>query len=355
MFGFVALIIAPIAYAQSGADNYRFPDDHLQHSKAPVELWNLWLILETEDDNILGLQLRLGRLTLIDPADKGNDSLWAFNTVYVLSAAVTDSSSGSFYPQQSTARDALNLAGSSGNGKQLWINQHTLTVDASDRCNLALSLSLQNLQPPVHLNVESTGCPVLTTGDAMTFSRGFNQHVQLVNGNWSGTRLVGGQGWLERTWGEFADAQTVALPGTGGTDQQAPVVIDQLRVFLAADQLLVVTRTRRRDGSGTPVLSAIRLSATDDAVASATDIDYQTLQLKDSASWQSINSGENYSAAWELDWDSETISITPTAADQELAIGGQHRWSGLASISSATGKAQWAFIDLSPLSAVQNQ
>lgn len=260
---------------------YRFPQDFAPHDGARTEYWGLSTIMSDSKGNRYGIRLRLAQLAVTSCDAALPDSDWAYSHVMGVSGTVFDLSESMVHSAEQLSRVALGFAGASG--KRVWLDTWTLQTNRVGKCALEFAAKAPATNMNFELRFESSQCPVSTSsGDAA----GQSIHSYIVQSpSVTGfltkddeKQVLTGHGWLERLWGQ--------PPISSG-----PIVWDQLTFSTAqagagkisADESestrrhISLLRSRRRDGTGTPIVSGLIIEA--DGSTATLDNDDVTLTV----------------------------------------------------------------------------
>jgi len=336
----------PPGLARGEPWDYQFPDDYGPHDDYRSELWQWYVQVSVADGSRLGIGGQMLRMAVAPPPDNpvGESagalpvSAWSYHNVFVSVHAITNpaaSNDAQFQHSKKLSREALALAGTSTTPMAVWNAQQSWSIEKADACTWSMTVTVTVEAQPLNLVLDSTRCPVRGTARALPSLFGYTQLIDRVGGKVAGHDIVSGRGWLDRAWGELPVGQ-------------GPVVVDQIRLALPDWSQLLLLRVRRRDGSGTETVSALRISSTD-----YSELEAGSVTLTDLGVWDSPASGARYSAGWKLLVAPDiALQITPVVAAQEIDFLGEQRWIGFVALSDADNVpvAGFGVANLSPIS-----
>lgn len=280
------------------------PGDHAPHPGARVESWSVATHLTDDAGAPLAVQLVLTRVGLVPPGQAATG--WRARAVWRGHVALLPDARGPAVAEERFVRAPAGLPPPDPASRAVRLDDWRLDFDAAGTLEMAatvagrtLALTLTPEKPPVAAGAGQGGGPV----------RGYALTRLAAAGTVDG-RAVAGSGWLDHAWGE--------LPLPGG-----PVAFDRLLVHLADGRDLSLTRTRRRDGRGTPTLAG-RLVHPD---GRAEALDGAALSLTVQRRWQGPD-GAAWPVVWAVDGPDTALDIAPVADDQVLDFVAPV-WSGL--------------------------
>lgn len=307
----------------TGGWDYRFPRDHGTHPGFRTEYWSVTGAFGETAELETGFQFALARLAL-SPTHPERESHWATNQVYRATLALADRESGRFEPHTRTARAALGLAGITENPLGVRVETWSLeVVDAAFRLvadgdDWSLMLRLDTVKPILDSDTLAAGSPgTRPAGLAYYLIPRLAATGTLTRGGH--THQVTGYARLEHTWG-------------GVPTDRGQVVFDRFAVHLDDGRDLDCVRTRRRDGSGTPIPDCILVEPDGGFEAFARrDIALEPVGEPNAA---------GYPIRWRLDLPELALTLTlePFAPDAEQFLV-ERLWSGPVAVSgSANGE-----------------
>lgn len=354
----IAFLESAVAGAQdkvtaSGSQNEYLADSpYAPHDSGP-DLWSMSAILVMSNENIIAVQSRFLRLPVTSSESQitrvSGTSAWWFTHLFAGVQSITDVAKSTFTSSATVSRDALGLAGSEliSGATHVWIHGDELILKSGDQC--ATSATLRASAKSIHTVLELSGdtCAFVPVTEFRDTSATFIQQYDQVKGQIDGVGVRSGTAWLQRGWGRLLEG----VSGVSSLGESAPVVSDQFRLSVPGNQYLSLLQTRRRDGNGTPVLSAMLFSDN-----TAEPVDYRMLELEEEKWWASNSSGNQYASAWRLRFSESSgaqndVVIRAVVSDQELHTAGQGRWTGLVSAEwqiDADSFATYGFVDLAP-------
>ena len=290
--------------------DFDFPADHAAHRGYRTEWWHLTGSLEDPAGQRLGVQLTLLRLGL-DPDDPERPSRWAASDVYAGVFLLSGKGRGA-HARQRMARGALGLAGATPEPLRVWVEDWSLE-QAGDRAPLE-GLVVRAHGPAGHLRLELDAAePVVESamdgwnpGQAPPYHYYLYPRLRAAGSLVDGDREtpLAGSVSLEHAWGE--------LPLPGG-----PVAIDRFTLYLADGRTLLLNRTHRVDGSGTPRATGVLVAADGRARLLGRD----EVELRPTAHRAGGLSGARYPVGWSLRLPDHGVegAISPRGGDHEVA------------------------------------
>ncbi len=321
---------------------FSFPADHGPHPEYRTEWWYVTGNLATPEGRPFGFQWTIFRQALA-PRIEERASRWGARDVYLGHFAVSDpSGSASGRPFRSFERfrrGALGLAGAMAAPLEVRIDDWVLesvaagTPDApgptwparlrasdgrGDEAR-AIDLVLDEGIPPVLQGDRGLSKKGATPGNASYYyslprmpARG---EIRIGTTSFK----VSGFAWLDREWSTSGLA-----PGLIGWDWFALQLDDGYSLMLY--------RLRGRDGSASPESRGTLIGPD----GSARAIEWQDVDLDETAIWTSPRSGGRYPAAWRIRIPRERLdlTVTPLLADQELD-GAFRYWEGAVSVNGS--------------------
>ena len=170
-------------------------------------------------------------------------------------------------------------------------------------------------KPAVALNPDGIAAPFRGYSITRMVAEGFV-------GSGGDRRTVSGLAWLDHFWGE--------LPLPIG-----PIALDQLQLQLSDGTDLSVTRTRRRDGRGTPTLAAYAVGPNGELEVFAGP----SLDLETTRTWKDDVGGARFPVDWRIKVGELTLNVAPLA-DNQLHDFGLPLWSGIVKGEGRLGKGR---------------
>lgn len=308
---------------------FAFPADHGPHPGYRTEWWYYTGNLATAAGRHFGFQLTFFRIMLA-PRTEARSSAWAAQEVFMAHFAVTDTAGQRFHHQVRFAREALGLAGATGQPFRVWTEDWS--AEGEGPAALPMRLRAGGGEAAIDLRLESATPPVLQ-GERGLSRKGpeagnASYYYSLTRMPAGGTVTVGGQrfavqglAWMDREW------STSALgSGLEGWDWFALQLADGRDVMLY--------RLRQR-GGGIDRFSAGTVVAADGSVRSLGPDDVR-LEIVDR--WTSPRGGTRYPSRWRLAIPAEDLAleIVPRLADQELLEPVRY-WEGAVVVTGAAG------------------
>lgn len=267
---------------------FHFPADHAAHPAYRSEWWQLAGILEDTAGNRVGMQAVFLRLAIAAKTPR-RPSNWATNQIYAALFTLSDPARGHHHSGNRASRGAVGLAGAEP--ERLWVEDWQLrrdegqVVDARLRSgDVRLDLRLEpekglveegEIRAPFHFYLQ----PRLRASGVL--------HVGKAE------RPLRGTATLEHAWGE--------LPLPGG-----PVAVDRFTLHLDDGRELLLNRSHRAGGGGSPEAIGLLVGSGGDLLALAPD----AVRLEPTAWRRSERSGARYPTRWslsvpghDLNWD----------------------------------------------------
>ena len=306
----------------TGAWHLELPGDHGGHRNVRAESWNLSVHLRDERGEDIGTQFALQRFGLVSPDAPERESPWELRAIYRAHVTLLDGADGAADGEERFHRDVPGVAGDDAALREIWLDNWTLRYgegDAGDQMRLdatvgqaELRLLLTPAKPAVALNPDGTAAPFRGYSITRMVAEGFI-------GTGDDHRAVSGLAWLDHFWGD--------LPLPVG-----PVALDRLQLQLGDGTDLSVTRTRRRDGRGTPTLAAY-------AVGPNGELEWlagPSLEMEATRTWQDNAVGARFPVDWRIRAGELQLEVAPIADDQLHAFVAP-LWSGIVSGEGVLG------------------
>jgi predicted secreted hydrolase len=307
---------------------FAFPRDHGPHDEYRTEWWNLTGTLEDPRGRRLGLQLALVRLGLAaDPPER--ESRWGTHDVYAGTFSLSDPDADALYTAERVSRGAAGLAGAGAEPRRLWVEDWRIAQDGDS----ALALEARSLDDDVTLNLKLRREKPLIDENAV-LGRNDDQgppfHFYLeprlraegvLRRGGDETPLRGAVS-MEHAWGE--------LPLPGG-----PVALDRFTLHLDDGRDLLLSRTHRVDGGGSPRTTALLIEPD----GSARALDGESLSLEPTGYWDSDRDAARYPVRWSLRIPRQGIELTlsPYREDQAGATWLPF-WAGAVRLERSSGE-----------------
>lgn len=225
-------------------DPLSFPRDHGAHPNSPVETWNLSVNLHDTAGESLGFQLSLARLALVAPDAEPAASVWDLREFY-RGHTILVRENGTARAEERLRRGFAGLAGYDAPSSEWRLDDWSLTVEegathpaltiaATVGADAVLELRLEPEKQAISPEVDSVDAPF----------RGYSLTRLAATGvlvTTEGRESVQGTALFDHLWGD--------LPFPTG-----PTVWDRLLLQVDDGTDILVVRTRRRDGGGTPTV-----------------------------------------------------------------------------------------------------
>jgi len=289
---------------------FSFPADHGPHPGFRTEWWNMAGSLEDRHGNRLGLQLTIIRLGLTaEPPERA--SRWAATDVYAGLFSVSDSTRRRLQTDSRTARGAaIGLAGAGAEPRRVWVGDWQLKQ--TDTTVPGLSLTLHSQTAGIMLSLALHNEKSLVSENAIRQSpdrQGAPFHFYIEPRMRANGRLrigdtelpVHGIVSMEHAWGE--------LPLPGGA-----VAVDRFTLHLDDGRELLLNRTHRVDGSGSPNATGLLISAE----GRSTLLNSGDVNLSPVDYWRDDRTGAHYPIRWLLQIPGHALELvlSPYYEDQ---------------------------------------
>ena len=279
------------------------PADHGAHPEARLETWTVSAHLRAHGREEIAVQFALLRIGIVAPDAPEQASPWGLRAVYRGHVVLLEAPGDGVKAEERLHRDLPGLVGHDPAHREVRLDDWILGYgegEAGERLRLdatvgaaELELVLAPAKAAVAVNPAGDGPPF--RGYAMTRLR-----AEGFIGGELGRQAVAGLAWLEHVWGN------VPLP-------LGPIVADRLQLQLDDGTDLSVTRTRRRDGGGTPTLAAFLV----DPGGRAEVLAAPPLEMQVTRSWSDEAVGP-YPLAWRLRAAGLRLDVLPVIDDQVL-------------------------------------
>jgi predicted secreted hydrolase len=250
------------------------------------------------------LQLTILRLGVGDAPDIASG--WAAEDVFAAVAILADGSAAGVQVAERISRAAAGLAGSSREPIAIWVEDWRLEPSVPQAGTIALDGRIEIAGKPVALELAS-GIPAVTpadiAGEAGVPEGPFAYYTQP---KLEGVATIGETGdaraefILEHAWGELP------LPGS-------PVANDRFTLFLDDGGQLILVRTHRTDGSGTPETQGLYVAGDGETKP----LDAEAIELEATDYWQSPRTEVRYPLDWRLRIPSLDIDLSLEALRQD--------------------------------------
>ena len=309
---------------------FEFPRDHGPHPAFRQEWWYLTGNLDAADGTRFGFELTFFRFALTPPgadaqvpaASGVSGSRWRTRQLYMAHFAVTDTGTGTFRFAQKLSREALGLAGATGEPLRVWIDDWSLAADGD-------VWTLQAAQPGyrIALTLEPRSAPVLNgeqglsrkSAEPGSASYYYSIPRLAVRGTVTrGGRSLGvsGLAWLDREW------------GSGGLSAQQ-AGWDWFALQFGDGSALMFYALRHKDGTRDPYSAGTWIPAQ----GAPRPLGSADLSIDSTASWDSPD-GVRYPAAWRIAAASLALDVRvrPVLAAQELTTTPRY-WEGAVDVA----------------------
>ena len=305
--------------------DFRFPNDHGPHQGFHTEWWSLMGSLEDEHGERLGVQLTLIRLGL-SPEPPVRTSQWAASDVYAGVFSISDASRRRLHTEVRTSRSAIGLAGADAEPRRVWVEDWQLEQRDATKPALALQVRSQPDEVTLALSLLSEK-PLLdenairqpNTDRATPFHFYLEPRMRAHGRLRMGERELDVEGivTLEHAWGE--------LPLPGG-----PVALDRFTLHLSDGREVLLSRTHRVDGSGSPATTGLLIGA--DGVPLV--LGSAEVQLSPTEYWND-GSGARYPIGWLLRIPNHALELVLSPYyDEHTGVAWLPFWAGPMRIST---------------------
>ena len=289
---------------------FSFPVDHGPHPRFRTEWWSMAGSLEDRQGNRLGLQLTIMRLGLMaKPPDRA--SRWAATDVYAGIFSVSDPTRRRLQTDSRTVRGAaIELAGAVAEPRRVWVGDWQLKQ--TDTTGPGLSLTLHSQTAGVMLALVLHNEKSLVDENAIRRSLGrqdppFHFYIEpriRANGRLridDAELTIHGIMTMEHAWGE--------LPLPGGA-----VAVDRFTLHLDDGREILLNRTHRVDGGGSPDITGLFV----DAEGRSTLLNSADVNLSPIEYWKHDRTGAHYPIRWLLQIPGHALelALSPYYEDQ---------------------------------------
>lgn len=298
----------------TGAWRLELPSDHGGHPNVRAETWNLSVHLRNDRGEDIGVQFALQRFGLVSPDAPDRESPWELRAIYRAHVTLLDGAEEAADGEERFHRDVPGVAGHDAALREVWLDNWTIRYgegDAGDQMSLdatvgqvELGLLLTPAKAAVALNPDGRAAPFRGYSITRMVARGFV-------GTAVERQSVSGLAWIDHFWGD--------LPLPVG-----PIVLDRLQLQLDDGTDLSVTRTRRRDGGGTPTLAAFAVDPNGEMVVLAG----ASLEMEATRTWRSEAIGAGFPLDWRLRAGELQLNVAPIADEQAHNFAAP-LWSGI--------------------------
>jgi predicted secreted hydrolase len=265
-----------------------FPRDYAAHPAYRTEAWVLTGLVAGDSRSNTAVQLTIMRVGLGDAPDIESD--WATDEVYAAVAMLADGSGDGVQVAERVSRAAAGLAGTSHEPPSIWVEDWRLEPAMPQPGTIELHGRIEVDGVPLEFDVASV-VPMITPadigGEDAAAAGPFAWYTQpKLDGSATfgdaGNRASAGF-VLEHAWGELP------LPGS-------PVARDRFTLFLDDGSQLMLVRSHRAYGGGTPETQGLFVSSSGDAQP----LDADAIELEAADYWQSPRTASRYPVEWRL-------------------------------------------------------
>ena len=310
---------------------FSFPLDHGPHLGYQTEWWYYTGNLDTEAGEHYGFQLTFFRRGLSPGASRRTSDL-ATDQIYFAHFAISDVDAGKHVFAERFSRDALGLAGASGDPYTVWLE--TWRIDSldpqggsvrlrADQADMAIDLTLSAVKPIVMHGDRGLSRKGGSPGNAsyyLSYTRMETQGRLVLGGQ---ETFVRGLSWFDHEW------STSALPPKA-------VGWDWFSLQLNDGREVMLFQIRNADGSVEPSSAGTLVEADGHTrLLTREEVDLEPLDT-----WRSPISKGVYPTVWQVIVPSAGIDLTvePWLEDQEVRLSFPY-WEGAVRITdTGTGR-----------------
>ncbi|WP_129670639.1 lipocalin-like domain-containing protein [Candidatus Chloroploca sp. Khr17] len=303
-----------------------FPQDHGPHPEYAIEWWYYTGNLDAGEHRF-GYQLTFFRSALT-PEPPERASPWGTSAIYMAHLALSDVANGRFYAFERFSRDAVGLAGASGEPFRVFLEDWsaegsgpegmTMHLRAAEE-EVALDLTLVSRKAPALQGDQGLSQKGLTPGNASFY-------YSLTRMETNGTVRIGdaqyavtGLSWMDHEWG------TSAL-------EDGAVGWDWFSLQLDDGREIMYAQVRTADAI------SYRLGSLVEADGTMRILDQAPVTLDVLDTWRSPRSGAVYPSGWQLTIPELALELTiqPALRDQELPVTIIY-WEGAVDVQGSQG------------------
>ena len=279
-----------------------FPRDHGSHADSPADLWNVVAHLNTSDGEDVGVQFSIARVALVPPDEQLAASDWEVREFWRGHATLVRSDARTSVGEERLRRGFPGIAAYDGERLELRLDDWSLKfaegageqpmqITASIGSRAKITLDLVPAKAAIKPEPGTAAAPFI--GYAVS-----RLHAEGVLTTAVGDTEISGVAWFEHLWGD--------LPFPGG-----PTASDRLVLHVDDGTELSITRTRRRDGAGTPTVDGFVVHP-DGEIEQVSE----ETRLAPAGTWDRARGGVEYPVRWTLVQDGKELEITPVLDDQ---------------------------------------
>jgi predicted secreted hydrolase len=284
----------------AGPWNLELPADHGAHPQARTETWTFNAYLGAPDETI-GVHFILLRVSLTPP-EEPQVSPWEMREAYRGHVTLLDEARGAAFGEERLHRGLSGVAGHDAEQQEVRLDRWSLHYgQGPEGGDLRLEATVGETVMNLSFSPAKTAASLGTDGADTPF-RGY----AITRMDAEGTvvtegeqRQVAGLAWMDHIWGD------VPLP-------VGPIVWDRLQLQLDDGRELSVTRTRRRDGGGTPTLSGFVVDTQGDVQG----LEGSSIELEARRTWRPDAAATPYRLDWRLEAGELELNIEPVLDDQ---------------------------------------
>lgn len=320
---------AEFAQAQAPRE-FEFPRDHGPHPAFRQEWWYVTGNLDAADGTRFGFELTFFRFALAPPAAAGqvsaavgaSASRWRTRQLYMAHFAVTDPGTGTFRFAQKLSREALGLAGATGEPLRVWIDDWSLAADGdvwtlqAAQSGYRIALTLEPRSAPVLNGERGLSRKSAAPGSASYYYSIPRLAVKGTVFRGESPHSVSGLAWLDREWGS-------------GSLSAQQAGWDWFALQLGDGSALMFYALRHKDGTRDPYSAGTWIPTT----GAPRPLGSADVSIDSTASWDSPD-GVRYPAAWRIAAPSLAldIKVQPVLAAQELTTTPRY-WEGAVDVA----------------------
>lgn len=287
-----------------------FPQDHGPHPEYAIEWWYYTGNLDSGERRF-GYQLTFFRSALT-PEPPERSSPWGTSTIYMAHLALSDVANDRFYAFERFSRDAVGLAGASGEPFRVFLEDWS--AEGSGPEGMTMHLRAAEEDVALDLTIVSRKAPALQ-GDQGLSQKGSTLgnasfYYSLTQMETNGTVRIGdaqyavtGFSWMDHEWG------TSAL-------EDGAVGWDWFSIQLDDGREIMYAQVRTADAI------SYRLGSLVEADGTIRILDQAPVILDVLDTWRSPRSGAVYPSGWQLTIPELALELTiqPVLRDQELPV-----------------------------------
>ncbi|HET9910493.1 MAG TPA: lipocalin-like domain-containing protein, partial [Anaerolineales bacterium] len=304
-----------------GSRPLTFPEDFGAHDEFLTEWWYYTGNLQTPEGRHFGFELTIFRVGLQPPTvELPTDSQWYNHSIYFAHFAVSDIAAEQFYAFERYSRPGPGLAGAQGDPYRVWIEDWSVTEQASDVYHL------QAAQENIALDLTLTD----EIGVVLHGKNGYSRKGQSV----TNASYYYSQPRLRADGVVQVDGARYPVNGLAWKDHEfSTSVLDENQIGwdwfslqFDSGSALMLFQLRERDGKISDSSSGTFITAQGTSQPIQKD-DFEITVLNQ---WRSPHTQGTYPAAWEIRLHEPdcTLEVRPWMPDQELHFPTVTYWEG---------------------------